>query len=250
MADQNGTFGPPAHATVCGALEDVSMAEEGRAMTKRAVSTGDSTMPEDSAARPNQTITVLVISTRASSLRVVARNPGVQLRVLVTRLGQTGSRCAVDGRPVTDRPTPRDMGAAISLVADLLMMRGIEVDAVAHRVRHLTGNHVVPQPIDDALTTSAGDLIDLPTVTMARATWPDSAHFACFGDDDAAVYRQARELLRRAERRRVHTIAVKTRDDRADLMLADPRGYFAQARERARAEVAQEVATALRRAHR
>jgi hypothetical protein len=250
MAGQNRTFGPPRRGMVCGALDDGCMAEEGRAMTKRAVSTGSSMMPADPAARPNQTITVLVISTHASSLRVVVRNPAVQLRVLITRLGQAGSRCAVDGRPVMDRPNPRDMGAAINLVADLLRMRGIEVDAVAHRVRHLPANHFVPQPIDDALTTTAAALLDLPAVSMARATWPDSAHFACFGDDDAAVDRQARELLRRAQRQRTHTVAAHDRDDRADLMLADPRGYFAEARERARAEVAHDVATALRRAHR
>jgi hypothetical protein len=36
-------------------------------------------------------------------------------------------------------------------------------------------------------------------------------------------------------------------DDRADRMLADPRGYFARARERARADVARDIECEIRR---
>jgi hypothetical protein len=117
------------------------------------------------------------------------------------------------------------------------------------------GDHVAPELIDDALLAklvaiSAAQLPpDLVAIEIARTIWPDVPHVACFetafdiagrADAEAVLDRQARAQLQRKP-------AVGDGDDRADRMLADPHGYFARARRRARAEITRDIAQRIRR---
>src|SRR6266496_4039909 len=84
----------------------------------------------DAAMADQRANAILVVSVGTSSLRVVASDPAVLLRVDVTHVGEAGFRYAVDGRPVVGAPEPCDLAAAIKLVGDLVRSRGIAVDAV------------------------------------------------------------------------------------------------------------------------
>ena len=189
--------------------------------------------------------TILIVSVGASSLHAVARDPAVQLRVDVTQVGQPDTRYVVDDRPIVGRPEARDLTGAVNLVADLVRSRGLTVAAVAHRVGHDAANHLVPEAIDDALLAIVGELPDLSAVPVARLLWPDAAQIACYDDDEAVAYRRVRNLLRRPHRRSL-AVTARDDDDRVGQMLTDPSGYFARARDRARAEVQQDVRAVMR----
>ena len=192
---------------------------------------------------------ILVLSADTSSLRVVASDPAVLLRVDVTHVGEPGFRYAVDGRPVVGAPEPHDLAGAVKLVGDLVRSHGIAVDAVAHRVGHGGSGRRVAELIDDAGLGRFNGLVDADTLAAARATWPGVAQVACFDNDEATADRHARDLLGYS-RRRSPAVASQDRDDRAARMLTDPRDYFARARQRARIDVSRDVAAVMNHRHR
>jgi hypothetical protein len=182
---------------------------------------------------------ILAITATPSSLRAVVRDPTVRLWIQVDYRGEPGARCVIDGRPVPALDPPRDPTEALRLVARLVDARSLTVAAVAHHVADDRPEHA--ELIDDALLVKLDDRVapdpELAAIHAARTGWPHVPHIACFGtepDIEAMMDRQARRLLQQL-------------DDRTEQMLADPRGYFARARERARVEVEEQIA---RKAHR
>lgn len=184
-------------------------------------------------------IAVLTIDAKPQALRAVVRDPTVRLWIDLEYRGRPHARCQVDGRPVPGLHPPEDVLDAVRTVAELVAARRITVGAVAHHLNHAGQPAEV---IDDASVTRLGDPADpaLAAVRAARATWPLIPHVACWTagpDIEAETDRQARRLLSR------DTVG----GDRAAQMLADPRGYFARARERASREVADEITRRARR---
>lgn len=183
---------------------------------------------------------VLAIDAKPQALRAVVRDPMVRLWIDLEYRDQPDARCLVDGQPVQALRPPDDVFDAVRLTAKLVAARRITVEAVAHRVDHAW--HQQAAVIDDALLDELADHPgpNLDAIRAARATWPLVPHIACCAaglDIEADMDRQARQLLSR-----------ETADDnRAEWMLADPRGYFARARERARRDVADEITRRARR---
>ena len=176
-----------------------------------------------------EALAVVAFDIGPSSLRAEVRQPRLRLRIAAVDLGGRAARCLVDGHRVRVRPMARDAADAVRVVRDIVSARGIDVRAVEYRLIHINAEHVTSERIDDALVAELGKLTastpglaaQLAVVEAARAAWPDAMHMAYFGADGEV-------------------------DDRADRMLADPRTYFARARERARAEIEQETAPAHR----
>ncbi len=177
--------------------------------------------------------TILTVRVGTSSLMAVVRDPAIRLRIRLDGVGETRTRCVVDGVPVVMRPTPINLEGAIHLVADLIRFRGLDVTAVAH--------HVEP-------SAGAGPA-DTGIMATMQSVWPDAVYIAYSGDDEELADREARELLGRSPRGS-SIPAGGDRDHRADQMLTDPQGYFAEARERARTEVRRDVTAALHRRRR
>jgi hypothetical protein len=183
---------------------------------------------------------ILAIDAKPQALRAVVRDPMVRLWIDLEYRGTPGARCLVDGRPVPALRPPDDVFDAVRLAAKLVEARRITVGAVAHRVDHAWQQPaaVIDDAVLDELADHPGPVLD--AVQGARATWPLVPHIACCGagvDIEADMDRQARQLLSREA----------AEDNRAERMLADPRGYFARARERARREIADEVTRRARR---
>jgi hypothetical protein len=179
-------------------------------------------------------IAILAITATAASLRGVVRDPVVRLWAQLDYQGTHDARCLIDGRPDPELQPPGSAADALRLLARFVDARRIAVAAVAHHVADAGPEHA--ELIDDALLVKLEDRValapELAAVDAARAVWPQVPHIACFGiepDVDAMMDRQARALLGAS-------------DDRVERMLADPRGYFAGARERARAEVERDIA--------
>ena len=177
---------------------------------------------------------ILAITATASSLRVVVRDPAVRLQALLDYRGAPDARSRIDGRPVPAPEPPGNAIEALRLVARFADARGIAVAAVAYLVADGEAKHA--ELIDDALLVKLEDRVALAPVRAAidaaRSVWPHVPHIACFGVEpgaEAMMDRQARALL-------------DASDDRVERMLSDPRGYFAGARERARAEVERDIA--------
>ncbi len=171
--------------------------------------------------------TVLTVRVGTSSLTAVVRDPAVRLRIRLEGVGEARTRCVVDGVPVVMRPAPTDLDGAIHLVADQIRFRRLDLTAVTH--------HIEP---------SVGPAGTGVLATM-RAVWPDAVHIAYSGDDELAD-REARQLLHRPGAGSPNHLGGDY-DDRADQMLTDPQGYFADARDRARIEVERDVSAALHR---
>lgn len=183
---------------------------------------------------------ILAITATTSALRAVVRDPAVRLWAQLDYRGVPDARCLIDGRPVTAVQPPGNVNDALRLVARFVDARGITVAAVAHHLADGEPEHA--ELIDDALLVKLEDRValapELAAIDAARHVWPHVPHIACFGiepDVEAMMDRQARVLLGGA-------------DDRVERMLADPRGYFARARERARAEVERDIARVAARA--
>jgi hypothetical protein len=177
---------------------------------------------------------ILAITATTSSLRAVVRDPALRLWVKLDYRGAPDARCLIDGRPDPAVQPPGNAVDALRLVARFVDARGIALAAVAHHLADGGPEHA--ELIDDALLVKLEDRIalaaELAAIDAARAVWPHIPHLACFGtepDVEAMMDRQARALLGAS-------------DDRIERMLADPRGYFARARERARAEVERDIA--------
>ena len=182
-------------------------------------------------------IPILAIDARPRALRAVVRDPTVRLWIDLGYRDQPDARCLVDGRVVPELRPPGDPVEAVGLVARLVGARGITVGAVAHRLRD--GRGPSAEPIRDALPEEL-DSQTVAVVRAARVSWPNVAHIACRAaglDVEAEMDRLARQVL--------GPEAVE--DDRAHQMLADPRRYFARARERATREIADEVERRARR---
>jgi hypothetical protein len=177
---------------------------------------------------------ILTITATASSLRAVVRDPEVRLFAQLDYRGVPDARCVIDGRPVPAPEPPGNATEALRLVARFIDARGIVVATVAHLLADDGPEHA--ELIDDAVLVKLEDRValapELAAIDAARAVWPHVPHIACFGtepDLEAMTDRQARALLDGS-------------DDRVERMLSDPRGYFAGARERARAEVERDIA--------
>ena len=177
---------------------------------------------------------ILAITATASSLRGVVRDPVVRLWAQLDYRGARDARCLIDGRPVPALDSPGDAADALRLLARFVDARRIAVVAVAHHLADGGPEHA--ELIDDALLVKLEDRVvlapELAAIDAARVVWPDVPHIACFGiepDVEAMMDRRARALL-------------DASDDRVERMLADPRDYFARARERARAEVERDIA--------
>jgi hypothetical protein len=177
---------------------------------------------------------ILAITATTSSLRGAVRDPVVRLWAQLDYRGTPDARCLIDGRPVPAPEPPGDAADALRLIARLVDARRIALAAVAHHLADAGPEHA--ELIDDAMLVKLEDRValapELAAIDAARAVWPQVPHIACFGieaDLDAMMDRQARGLLGAS-------------DDRVEHMLTDPRGYFARARERARAEVERDIA--------
>lgn len=177
---------------------------------------------------------ILAITATASSLRGVIRDPVVRLWAQLDYRGTRDAHCLIDGRPVPELQPPGNAADALRLVARFVEARRIAIAAVAHHLADAGPEHA--EMIDAALLVKLEDRValapELAAIDAARAVWPHIPHIACFGiepDVDAMMDRQARALLGAS-------------DDRVERMLADPRDYFAGARERARAEVERDIA--------
>jgi hypothetical protein len=177
---------------------------------------------------------IVAITASAYSLRAVVRAPPVRLRAQLDYRGVPDDRCLIDGRPVPAVPPPGNAFDALRLVARFTDARGIAITAVAHHLADGAPEHA--ELIDDALLVKLEDRValapELAAIEAARAIWPHVPQVACFGsepDVGAMMDRQARALLGAS-------------DDRVERMLADPRGYFARGRDRARAEVERDIA--------
>jgi hypothetical protein len=177
---------------------------------------------------------ILAITATASSLRAVVGAPEVRLRAQLDYRGVPGARCLINARPLPVVAPPGNATEALRLVARCVDARGIAVAAVAHYVADAGPEHA--ELIDDVLLVKLEDRValapELAAIDAARAVWPHVPQIACFGiepDVEAMMDRQARALL-------------GAPDDRVERMLSDPRGYFAGARERARAEVERDIA--------
>lgn len=183
---------------------------------------------------------ILAIAATATSLRAAIRDPVLRLRVQLEYLEYRGApdavaaTCMVDDRPVPTLTPPDNVADALRLVARFADARAITVAAVAHLFAD--GRPARAELIDESLLVKLDDRValaaQLAAIDAARVLWPEVPHIACFGtepDIEAMMDRQARALLHPP-------------DDRVERMLADPRGYFASARERARAEVERDIA--------
>jgi hypothetical protein len=177
---------------------------------------------------------ILAITATASSLRAVVRDPVVRLWAQLDYRGVADARCLIDGRPVPTLYPPDNVADALWLVARFTDARGIAVAAVAHHLADAGPERA--EPVDEALLVKLDDRVaqaaELAAIDAARAVWPQVPHIACFGtepDVEAMMDRQARALLHAS-------------DDRVQRMLANPRGYFARARERARIQVERDIA--------
>lgn len=154
---------------------------------------------------------ILAITATAHTLRAVLHAPARRRRIRLDYRGDPGARCLIDGRPVHTDP-PRDATGAVHLLGTLVSTQGVTVTALALLVR-----------LDHGVAFQAA----LAVLDAARIAWPDVPHLACLGthpDVDAMMDDQLRALLRGS-------------DDRAERILDYPRGHFARARERARAEL-------------
>lgn len=191
---------------------------------------------------------ILTINATPGTLRAVVRDPTVRLWIQLDYAGPPAARCLVDGRPATGLRPPAGAAEAIGVVHQLLADRGIEPAAVAHRV---SGDRPAAELIDDSfLTKLRRDEPARDAIAAALAMWPTVAQLAGSGsepDAEAMVDHQARTFIGRQE---AGLGASTADDDRVRRMLADPRGYFAQARERTRVEVEREIASRSRVRHR
>jgi hypothetical protein len=183
---------------------------------------------------------VLAINVTPHTLRAVLRDPAVRLWVQLDYRDTPGARCLLDAGLLPALEPPRGPAEAVRLVAGLINARHIAVAAVAHHLADVGPDYA--EVIDDAvLVKLAHRVASAPTLAAldaARTAWPHIPHIACSGcspDIEAMMDYQARRLLQH-------------RDNRAEQMLADPRGYFARARERARTQIQQEITRKARRA--
>jgi hypothetical protein len=159
---------------------------------------------------------ILAITATPHALRAVVRDPAVRLRIQVHYRGQPGARLLIDGRPVITCDPPRDASEALRLVATFVRTPGITVTAVAAVVK-----------LEDGIAFGPAFAI----IDAARIAWPGVPHVACLctePDVEAMMDDRVRALLRGS-------------DDRAERILDYPRGHFARARARVRAELKEEI---------
>jgi hypothetical protein len=186
---------------------------------------------------------ILAVKATPHTLRAVVRDPGVRLWAQLDYRGQPGAQCLVDARLLPALKPPHGPAEAVHLLAELVDANHIAVAAVAHHLPDVRPEYA--ELIDDTLLVKLADRVALApalaAIDAARAAWPQVPHIACNGsplDIEAMMDHQARTLLRQ----------TAASNNRAEQMLADPRGYVAQARERARIEVEEEIAHKARRA--
>jgi acetate kinase len=133
-------------------------------------------------------------------------------RILALNPGSSSLKAAVrteDGaQPATSMliervGTETDIATAVEQVADAVTQRGLDPEAVAHRVVHGGPHHLEPTVVDDALLADLRAAIPLAplhlpgaleTIEHARRHWPDIPHVACF---DTGFFRQLPERSRR-----------------------------------------------------
>jgi hypothetical protein len=152
---------------------------------------------------------ILAITATPYALQVVVRDIAVRLWIRLDYRRRPGARSLVDRRPVTTDP-PRDAPDAVHLVANLVRTPGIRVTAVALLVK-----------LDDGAAFAPA----FATIDAARMAWPDVPCMAWFGtqpDDEIGA------LLRGS-------------DERAERILDFPRGHFARARARVRADLTEAI---------
>ncbi|MGX7678797.1 acetate/propionate family kinase [Jatrophihabitans sp. DSM 45814] len=134
--------------------------------------------------------TVLTLNPGSSSLKAAVFDAGLVLSIGVERLAtdQANLTVSVD-QAEEQRAFTGGITEAIAAIAAELRSRGLEPDAVGHRVVHGGPKHYQPTVIDDSLLNDLHDAIplaplhlpgDLEAIAHARRTWPTAEHIACF----------------------------------------------------------------------
>jgi acetate kinase len=132
---------------------------------------------------------ILALNPGSSSLKAAVRtgdDPQPTASMLIERVG-----------------TEIDIATAVEQVADAVTQRGLDPEAVAHRVVHGGPHYFDPTVIGDGLLADLRAAVPLAplhlpgaleTIEHARRHWPDVPHVACF---DTGFYRQLPEVSRR-----------------------------------------------------
>jgi acetate kinase len=133
---------------------------------------------------------VLALNRGSSSLKAALRDPELILRFDVDRMGTPRGRLRlVAGSRRDEIPLFGGIAPALRAIATELTRQGCQPAVVAHRVVHGGPHHHRPTVIDEALLTDLRAAIplaplhlpdDLESIAVARRTWPDACHVACF----------------------------------------------------------------------
>jgi acetate kinase len=135
---------------------------------------------------------VLALNPGSSSVKAAARNPKLAVTIGVERVGSDEGTMTVTvagGPEQQQRPFTGGVAEAVDAIAAELHERGLDPDAVGHRVVHGGPKHYQPTVIDTKLIEDLHDAIplaplhlpgDLESIGHARRAWPDAAHVACF----------------------------------------------------------------------
>jgi acetate kinase len=149
--------------------------------------------------------TVLAINPGSSSLKAVLRSPAVALTAGIERLGTDQARWTATGpsRKPDSEPFAGDLPAAVAHLAELLSDRGVQPDAVAHRIVHGGPSYDRATVVTDTVRGSLDALVawaplhlpgNLASLDAARKAWPDAVHVACF---DTAFHHSMPDEARR-----------------------------------------------------
>jgi acetate kinase len=134
---------------------------------------------------------VLALNVGSSSVKAVVRSEASaapSLSVLADRIGSEGSVLHVSGEDTT-LPLDGAMSDALEALGQVVAERELTPGVIAHRVVHGGPHHYLPTVIDDKLLADLRDLVvlaplHLPTaleaIDLARGTWPEATHVACF----------------------------------------------------------------------
>lgn len=147
---------------------------------------------------------MLALNPGSSSLKAALRTPELALVVSVERLGTPEGQLAIISGPHREtRSFGGGLAAAADAIAHEIAVRGLQPDAVSHRVVHGGPNHFRPSHVDDSLLDSLRSVIplaplhlpgDLDSIDHARRVWPDAEHVACF---DTGFHHDLPEVSRR-----------------------------------------------------